>query len=124
MLSHRSVRIGIAVACAALLALTASAAARGTFNSKIKVYNSFPAFHGKVNSDGPEFCLSHRKVKMYKQRRGPDRLLGKDRTNDRGRWRVRFEPPSGAYYARVKKLSSASIGITCRRDKSNVIVID
>jgi hypothetical protein len=124
-MSYRRVAIaGALLAGVLVVALSVSAVARITYDSHIKLYNSFPAFHGKVNSNGPEFCLSHRKVKMYKQRSGPDRFLGKDRTNDRGRWRVRFDPGSGAYYAKVKKRSSASIGITCRRDKSNTIVID
>ena len=125
MRSHRRPVIVAALAAGVLLvALSASATARLTYNSTIRVYNSFPAFHGKVNSDGPGFCIADRKVKMYKKRSGPDRLLGRDRTNHHGRWTVRFDAPSGAYYARVKQLSSASLNVTCRRDKSNVIVID
>jgi hypothetical protein len=125
MLSNRRPAIVVGLLVTALaVTLCASATARLTFDSKIKVYNSFPAFHGKVNSNDGSFCLEDRRVKMYKQRSGPDKLLGKDRTNPHGRWTVHDEPGSGSYYAKVKELSSASLGVTCRRDKSNVVVID
>ena len=124
-LPHRRPAILAALLVIALfVTLSASAIARLTFDSKIKVYDSFPAFHGKVNSKGGSFCLENRRVKMYKQRSGPDKLLGKDRTNPHGRWTVHDKAGSGAYYAKVKQLSSASLGVTCRRDKSNVVVID
>jgi hypothetical protein len=116
--------LAIALLLGSFMALCSVATARLTFDSTIKLYDSAPAFHGKVNSEGGSFCIENRKVKMLKQRNGPDRLLGKDRTNHKGRWRINFAPPSGVYYARVKELSSASLMVTCRRDKSNVIVID
>ena len=116
--------LAIAICLASFAALSSVATARLTFDSTIKLYNSAPAFHGRVNSEGGSFCVQNRKVKMFKQRNGPDRLLGKDRTNPEGRWRINFPPPSGTYYAKVKQLSSASLDVTCRRDKSNVIVID
>jgi hypothetical protein len=114
----------VSLALAALAALSASAMARLTYDSTIKVYESFPTFHGKVNSEDGSFCIDNRRVKMFKQRNGADQLLGKDRTNPHGRWRINYDAGSGAYYAKVKELSSASLGVTCRRDKSNVVVID
>ena len=116
--------LAIGICLASFAALAAVASARLTFDSTIKLYDSAPAFHGRVNSEGGSFCVENRKVKMFKRRNGPDRLLGRDHTNHEGRWTIHFPPPSGVYYARVKELSSASLDVTCRRDKSNVIVID
>jgi hypothetical protein len=116
--------LALLICLASFAALASVATARLNYNSTIKLYNSAPAFHGRVNSEGGEFCVTNRRVKMMKQRNGPDRLLGKDRTNSEGRWKVHFPPPSGVYYAKVKRLSSASLGVNCQRDKSNVITID
>jgi hypothetical protein len=116
--------LAIVLCLASFATMCAVAAARLTFDSTIKIYNSAPAFHGRVNSMGGSFCVENRKVKLFKQRNGPDRLLGRKHTNPEGRWKIHFPPPSGVYYAKVKELSSASLDVTCRRDKSNVVVID
>src|SRR3954447_24259874 len=113
--------LAVVLCLGSFAALSSVAAARLTLDSTIKVYDSAPAFHGKVSSEGGSFCIENRKVKMFKRRNGPDRLLGRDHTNHEGRWKIHFPPPSGVYYARVKELSSASVNVTCRRDRSNVI---
>ena len=42
---------------------------------------------------------------------GPDELLGHDRTNNRGKWKVEIDPlSSGAYYARVKRRAEGAAG--------------
>ena len=58
-------------------------------------------------------------------RRGPDRLLGSDRSEDNGAWAIDVERlSSGAYYARAKRLASAALGIACRADRSRFAVVD
>jgi hypothetical protein len=116
--------LAVVLCLASFAAMSAVATARLTFDSTIKVYDSPPPFHGRVNSEDGSFCVENRKVKLFKRRDGDDRLLGRDHTNTEGRWKIHFPPPSGVYYARVKELSSASLDVTCRRDKSNLIVID
>ena len=41
-------------------------------------------------------------MKYFEPRRsGPDKLWGKDKTNDHGKWQLVLEPNPGFYYAKV-----------------------
>ena len=101
----------------------APAMADTKYDSKIRVANSFPAFHGKVRSD-VELCVENRKVIMYSEMPGDDDVLGKTRTDGDGKWKVKVEPTSGVFYAKVRKGGSASLGIVCRKAVSKPVVID
>jgi hypothetical protein len=107
----------LAATCAcALLAFPATGAA--AFKTKIVVSIKFPAFHGKVTSPR-QACRGNRQVKMFRERNGKKVLLGRDRTNAKGKWAVpvgkNLKP--GSYYATVKKQGK------CKGDKSSVLPI-
>jgi hypothetical protein len=124
---HR--RLAIAACVAFVGAAIAAIPALGAIvkiNSKVTISSQAPAFHGKVKSSNTA-CEQHRKVKLFKQRSGADKLLGKDRTNHHGEWEIEVQPlKSGAYYAKVVRREEGTAGTTfvCRGDRSKTVVID
>ncbi len=108
----------LAVAVAAAL-LPALAPAAGKNSTKIVVSLKFPAFHGKLTSPR-NGCLGSRTVKMYRERNGKKKLLGKDTSEDNGKWAVPVGKnlTSGAYYATVAKRGK------CKAAKSQLLTID
>jgi hypothetical protein len=124
---HRVALIaGAALATAAVAAIPALASQVVKIDSKVTISHRAPAFHGHVKSDNSG-CESFRKVKLFRQRHGPDRLLGHDRTSNRGRWEVDVDPlSSGAYYAKVTRRAEGAAGtiFVCRRDRSKTVVVD
>jgi hypothetical protein len=81
-------------------------------------------FRGRVSSARGR-CRRGRRVVVKKVRRGPDRIVGRDLTNRRGRW---SEPHNrggeGRYYARAgRKAFTNTFGdtIICRRARSSTI---
>lgn len=113
----------IAGTAALTLLLAPPAMADDKYDSSIRVANSFPAFHGKVRSPN-ELCMENRKVILYSEQVGKDDVLGKTRTNERGRWKIEIEPTSGAFYAKARRGGSASLGIVCRKAVSKPVIID
>jgi virginiamycin B lyase len=87
-------------------------------NSKITIAD-FPALHGRVKSS-LRACERRRVVKLFFQRpHRHDKLVGRDRTNRRGRWKV--EPMLyGTYYAKVTRRELRAGGKThvCRGARS------
>lgn len=115
--SRRFLLAVLTVACAgALLAMPATGAA--AFKTKIVVSIKFPAFHGKLTSPS-QSCLGNRGVKMYRERNGKKVLLGRDRSDAKGKWAVPVGKnlKSGTYYAIVAKSKK------CKGDKSSVLPI-
>jgi hypothetical protein len=116
---------------AACLAVTASAGDVATFDTRLSIRDSAPAFHGKVRSDS-DACVGDRKVRLYRKRRPdrPKRLLGTDRSSGNGRWQVlepnEFTLTSGIYFARTRRIinDSTPVPTVCERDKSRKIVVD
>jgi hypothetical protein len=105
--------VAVALCGAVGTGAVAPAAARDMpFDSKIRLKNAFPAFHGKVKSDG-DMCVANRKVRMFKEKRGEDKLLGKDRTDADGYWEVLQEPGSGVYYDKVNQYANVSTWLVC-----------
>ena len=125
-LARRRVLIpGLGLAVAAAVAVPAIAGVT-EHETQLFLANSAPAFHGIVHSD-VAFCENHRRVRMFRQRPGDDRLLGTDRSDNEGRWEVDHPSlRSGAYYARVarKEQIVSGDGLLCKADKSRVIVVD
>ena len=121
----RRARLAAALLPLALLAaLAAPSGARTTYSTNLFLSKKAPAFHGRVHSAGT-VCVVHRKVRLYRVRRGPDKLLGSDRSDAHGAWKVRVRPlSSGAYYARVKRFASAALGFVCRGDRSRLAAVD
>lgn len=116
-------RAALGVALLAVVVAATPAQADTKYKTKVTLANSFPAFHGKVKSQS-DICVGHRKVKLFSEKPGRDTLLGRTRSNARGRWEIPQDPPSGVFYAKVKKGGSASLGIKCKGDKSGPVVID
>lgn len=57
-------------------------------------------------------CEDGRRIKVYEKRSGPDRLVGKDNTNNRGRYKVHEAGGNGRFYAKSKPEGN------CERDRS------
>jgi hypothetical protein len=95
------------------------------FISKIRLKESFPAFHGLVKSDS-DGCVANREVRLFKERRnGEDKVLGKTRTMADGKWEILVDPlKSGVYYAKVNQAGTEETGITCLPDTSKKAVVD
>ena len=84
------------------------------------------AFAGKVKSSR-RFCFRNRLVVLKRDTPGKDPIIGRDRTNRKGRYRIELPGPvTGAFYARAtRKLNIVSgNGIVCRRLQTRVIHID
>jgi hypothetical protein len=123
---RRPVVLLCAVLAAAALAAVPALAAVVKYDSKVTISSRSPAFHGHVKSEN-HACEVQRKVKLYKQRPGDNKLLGKDTTGGAGRWEVEVDPlKSGAYFAKVTRREEGTAGTTfvCRRDRSETVVID
>jgi hypothetical protein len=117
--------IAAAIFSAALIAVLAAPSVAGTsYSTNLFLSRKAPAFHGKVHSPAT-FCRVHRKVRLYRVRSGPDKLLGSDHSEENGAWKVEVERlRSGAYYAKAKRFSSAALGFTCRPDRSRLALVD
>jgi hypothetical protein len=107
----------ISLAIAALVAVPASGAA--SFKTKVIVSLKFPAWHGKLASPKGA-CVRDRKVKLFRVRSGPDKLLGTDRSEDNGKWSIPIGKrlTSGGYYAKAVARGN------CRAGKSKVNYVD
>jgi hypothetical protein len=115
--SRRTLLAALAVTCAcAFLVFPATGAA--AFKTKVVVSLKFPAFHGKLVSKRVA-CLGNRAVKMYRERDGKKVLLGRDRSNAKGKWAIPVGKnlKSGSYYATVAKTKK------CKGDKSGVLPV-
>jgi hypothetical protein len=118
---------------ATLTAITASGAATialaGVSESvptTLKMRNGPPAFHGKVKTDVPD-CESDRRVKLFKEKRGTRKLLGRTNSNFEGKWYIPVEPlKPGAYIAKVKQhiVSVDGVLVRCEPDFAPGIVVD
>jgi hypothetical protein len=111
-------RTALAVVLAALL-LPAAPAAASSYSTKVIVSLKFPAFHGKLESRRSA-CSTQRTVKLFRERSGPDKLLGTDRSDAKTRWSIPIgrKLTSGSYYAKAPAKGK------CRSAKSKVLSID
>ena len=95
--------------------------------SRVTISEKAPAFHGRVKSNAHP-CVEQRKVKLFRAKsHGPDTLLGRDHTNNHGRWQVDVNPlKSGAYYAKVSRRSDGTAGTIhiCVKDRSRIVPVD
>jgi hypothetical protein len=126
--AHRRIAVLVASSLVALVVVAVQALATQTvkINSRVTISSNAPAFHGQVKSN-KSACERQRRVKLFKQRSGPDKLLGKDNSNHRGKWKIVVDPlKSGAYYAKLKRRSEGTAGtiFVCRGDRSKVVAVD
>jgi hypothetical protein len=80
-------------------------------------------FYGRVKSSHAR-CKRHRRVKLYKALRNrPDRLVGRDTTNRRGRYRIHRPHAHGHFYSRVATRVFGRYGHSheCRGSRSPTI---
>ena len=101
-----------------------------TFDTRLVMRETAPAFHGKVKSDSDD-CVADRKVKLLRRKRPgrPLRQLGTDRTSDRGRWAItepdEFTLRSGIYFSRTPRaIVNTPLPTVCTKDRSRKIVVD
>ena len=116
MAARRSVVLLLAVLAAALL--PAAAAASSGYSTKIVVSLKVPAFHGTLKS-GKSACAENRTVKLFRQKPGPDKLLGTDKSNAKAKWSIPLgkKLTAGSYYAKAPAKGS------CKPAKSKVLPI-
>ncbi len=123
-LTSRRAGVAVVTAVAAFAAGAVSApAADQPFASKIRLTERFPFAHGKVKSDSPD-CIANRKIRLFKVKKGDDKVLGKTRTGSDGKWEILREPKSGVYYAKVNQYANESTGLSCLPAKSKEVAID
>lgn len=129
--TNRKLVLVPAAALALGLAAPAGAGDVATYDTELKMRDTFPAFHGRVKSDS-DACVEGRKVKLYRKKRsGGNKLLGSDRANSRGKWAVTeaehgFILKSGAYFARTPRVIVDDMGLPtiCTRARSQTEVVD
>jgi hypothetical protein len=86
-------------------------------------YNGTPdAFLGEVSSPKAA-CERGRVVKVFRQRPGPDRLIGAIRSDSYAQWTVERTVPAGKYYAKVlkKRIAPRSHRHVCRAYRSSTL---
>jgi len=115
MLARFSALLAIATVAVALSAGPAAAASYGT---TVVVSLKTPAFHGKLKSSRSS-CVGDRTVKLFRKKAGPDRLLGTDRSNSKGKWSV----PIGKLQSGASYYAKATAKGSCRAAKSRVLSI-
>jgi hypothetical protein len=123
-MSPRTV-LSVVTITAAILALAASASAGMAYETSISISKKFPAFHGKLRSPYT-YCTQNRKVRVYRVKNGPDKLLASGISESDGTWEARIGDrlTSGAYYSSVTAKHSAEIGVNCRAAKSKLVTVD
>jgi hypothetical protein len=118
MAARRSALLAVFVVALAGALLPTVSAAGSSYSTQVIVSLKFPAFHGTVKS-GKSACSTGRTVKLYREKSGPDKLLGTDKTDAKTKWSIPLgkKLPSGSYYA------TAPAKGKCKPAKSNVIPI-
>ena len=81
-------------------------------------------FQGKVVSER-ERCVRNRLVQVREDLPNKNRVVGEDRTNDNGFFRVEDKNPKGDYFAKVLRKVREREGHrhVCRADKSEEITV-
>jgi hypothetical protein len=96
-------------------------------NSKITYVSDAggAVFHGRVRSSR-DACVKHRRVKLFKKRKGQVKLLGRDKTSRNGSWGIGgARNPLGDYHAKVRRSERDRDGTTliCRGATSRIVHI-
>ncbi|HSK49074.1 MAG TPA: hypothetical protein VK889_01125 [Solirubrobacterales bacterium] len=109
----------------ASLVLAAPAAAGRTYKTTLSMSSKFPAFHGRLSSPYT-YCEQNRKLKLYRQRMGADKLLGTALSESDGYWEIPIGNRliGGSYYATVSARTNAVVGVTCRSARSPLRFVD
>lgn len=83
-----------------------------------------PRFLGRMFDEEPR-CQAHRMVRVKRVRPGPDRLIGRDRTDRRGNWEVPHTNARGRFYATARRAEryDGKQAIACPANRSVTIII-
>src|SRR5258706_8638346 len=119
MIGGRSVLLAVLVVALAGAVLPAASAAGASYSNTIVVSLKFPAFHGTLKS-AKSACATGRTVKLFREKSGPDKLLGTDTSNAKTKWSIPLGKrlTSGSYYAKAPSKGK------CKPAKSKVLTID
>ena len=119
MAARRSALLVILTVVLAGALLPAVSAAGSSYSTQIIVSLKFPAFHGTLKS-GRSACATGRTVKLFREKSGPDKLLGTDVSDAKTKWLIPLGKKliSGSYYAKAPAKGK------CKSAKSNVLPID
>ena len=106
------------IAVLAAVLLPAALAAGSGSSTTIVVSFKEPAFHGTLKSN-KSACSTGRTVKLFREKSGPDTLLGTDTSNAKTKWSIPLGKrlTSGSYYAKAPAKGS------CKPAKSKVLSI-
>ena len=118
-----TVATGVATIAAVALGAAAAPAQDMPFDSKIRLTERAPFAHGKVQSDSPD-CIANRKIRLFREKRGGTKVIGKTRTGSDGKWTIMKTPKTGVYYAKVNQYANESTGLVCLPAKSKKVAID
>ena len=124
MISKLMAVVAVAACAALVVAGTAVAGNIGTTTVTIQEQNG--DFHGKVKSDEPD-CRGDRTVNLFKQRKGPDKKIASDTTENNGDWSTgNTHVEHGKYYAKARKVQFAMKRglLGCDPDKSRVVTVN
>jgi Laminin B (Domain IV) len=75
------------------------------------------AFKGSLSADAGPPCAVNQQVKVFRKRRGPDKLIGTDRTEPEV-FVVRSRRTPGTYYAQVAKTTLEGMNCLAARSRS------
>ena len=126
----RKLVIALVVALACLSIGAVSALAAHKFRTRVTIHfveGTTPygadKFKGKVKSKKAK-CERRRKVTVKRVQPGPDQVIGVDRSDGSGRWKVVVagSAPSGQYFAVAKKRTLKS-GAVCKKGKSDTVAV-
>jgi hypothetical protein len=112
-------RLSALLIAALAIALLPAALAAGAGNSTtIVVSLKNPAFHGTLKSSKGA-CTTGRTVKLFREKSGPDKLLGTDTSDAKTKWSIPIGKRlvSGSYYAKAPAKGA------CKPAKSKVLSI-
>lgn len=119
MAVRRSALLAVFVVALVGALLPAVSAAGSSYSTKVIVSLKFPAFHGTLKS-GKSACATERTVKLFREKSGPDKLLGTDKSDAKTKWSIPLGKrlTSGSYYAKAGAKGK------CKPAKSKVLTID
>lgn len=119
MAARRSALLVILAVALVGALLPAVSAAGSSYSTQIVVSLKFPAFHGTLKSSRGA-CATGRTVKLFREKSGPDTLLGTDTSNAKTEWLIPIgkKLTSGSYYAKAPAKGK------CKPAKSKVLSID
>src|SRR5438093_395681 len=125
-MSRRLIALLAALSAALLLLGPTGVAAAATVkvSSNITIHYKSSAFGGHVSSSRSS-CVKGRTVKLYRDRKGPDFVVGTTLTNSNGHWKVPDPGAKGRFYAQAarRQMQKGNDTIVCKAATSPTIKV-